>query len=238
MRNLLQARNWLTSGLILFMPISLVFFLGSQMAYSQVKGSFEAYQSIPEIDQLAELEQLTAGQTVILRGQIDQSGQPDNAPGELIIYQERPLEGREVRFQEEFPLVFAPFVLRLSEGSVIILPSETRERIIQGELHTVSAGDRMLTGFKIGDTVSVQGNWQPGAEPTLFDVTGITGMSRAELMADWGRGFQYVGWARNGLGLLTLLSLILLVIRLRHRQTTDDLGDSCPPQNQTTIPTA
>lgn len=45
----IRQSNWLTGSIIFFMPILLIFFLGSQMAYSHVKGKFDAYQGIPEV---------------------------------------------------------------------------------------------------------------------------------------------------------------------------------------------
>jgi hypothetical protein len=243
---IIQRSGWLAGGLIFFMPVLLIFFLGSQSAYSQVKGRFEAYQNMPEITRLSELTTLSPGRVVILRGQISQT-RPGRAldpiAPELIIYQERPTAGREVRFQEDFPLVFPEFVMALADGSVVVSPSQAGEHIIQGELHTVADGDRVRTGFRIGDMVTVQGQWQPQPGPTVIDVTGITGADRASFMADWEKVFQLVGWVRNGLGLLTILSLVILVVQLRRikrqPETANEVeGETCPPQTPETIPTA
>jgi len=216
--------NWLAGLLIFFMPVLLIIFLGSQMAYSQVKAQFDAYQNIPEVTSLSELTNLPAGQPVILRGQIsaDTPGHSQNVDTELIIYQERPADGRAVRYREEFELVFPAFVMELSDGPVNILPSLTRERVIQEELHTVTVGDRQHTGFRMGDTVSVQGNWAPtqASAPTLNDVTGITSASKQRLITTWQSDFQKVAWARNGFGLFSLLGIILLVIQWRSSRRT------------------
>ena len=80
MLKFIKQSNWFTGILIFFMPVTLIIFLGSQMAYSQVKSKFEAYQNIPEITTLAELENLPAGQLVMLRGRISEATPLHNAP--------------------------------------------------------------------------------------------------------------------------------------------------------------
>lgn len=220
MLKFIKQSNWFTGILIFFMPVTLIIFLGSQMAYSQVKGKFEAYQNIPEITTLAELETMPADQLVMLRGRISEATPLHNgmlAP-DLIIYQERPANGREVRYQEEFPLIFPEFVLDLPDGTLTIIPSSTREHVIQNELHTVTDGDRQYTGFVIGDVVTVQGQWQSFA---LNEVTGITSVHKQDLMSEWEVAFQKVGWVRDGSGLLTLLSIILLVLQLRRARASE-----------------
>ncbi|MCL4301841.1 MAG: hypothetical protein KJ077_39465 [Anaerolineae bacterium] len=230
--------NWVTGLLIFSMPVMLVFFLGSQMAYSQVKSQFETYQTIPEVTRLADLESIAAGRVVMLRGQIAAPSMRA-AGSELLVFQQRPAAGREVRFGEEFSLIFPEFSLQLPDGLVKISPSLTRERVIQHELHTVGSGEDKLTGFRPGDNVTVQGEWQP-ATTTLSEVTGITGADKAGLMAEWQEAFQKVGWVRNGLGLLTLLGLILLVVRLRQARINPPVVESevCPPPKTGTAPTA
>jgi hypothetical protein len=230
--------NWVTGLLVFSMPVMLVFFLGSQMAYSQVKSQFETYQNIPEVTRLADLASIPVGRVVMLRGQIVES-LTDTPDSELLIFQKRPAEGREVRFGEEFNLVFPEFRLQLPDGLIKISPSLTRERIIQHELHTVSSGEDRLTGFRPGDSVTVQGEWQP-ATTTLFEVTGITGADKAGLMAEWQETFQKVGWVRDGLGFLTLVGLILLVVRLRQARINPPLPESetCPIPKTETAPTA
>ncbi|HRV93024.1 MAG TPA: hypothetical protein P5526_12750 [Anaerolineae bacterium] len=235
--------GWVTGLLIFFTPVLFIFFLSSQMGYSQVKGKFDAYQDIPEITSLAELQAQPATNVVMLRGQISEETCrlipcTTDASGGLIVYRERPAEGREVRYQEEFGYVFPPFVLALTGGHVQIMPSETRDRIIQHELHSVPSGDRRLTGFQVGDTVTVQGEWQPqpGAPSTLIDVTGITGGDKQSLMAEWQTAFQQVSWARNILGLLTGLGLILLIIQLRRSRGSNNPEETTEwhPQPPTT----
>lgn len=237
MAKLVGRINWVTGLLIFSMPVMLVFFLGSQMAYSQVKSQFETYQNIPEVTRLADLQTVQAGQVVLLRGQIVGSA-VGPAGSDLLIFQQRPAEGREVRFGEEFPLVFPEFSLQVPDGVIQINPSLTRERIIQHELHTVNSGEDRYTGFRPGDTVTVQGEWQPETL-TLNDATGITGADKSSLMAEWQDAFQKVGWVRNGLGFLTLLGLILLVVRLRQAKTNlpSAESDACLTPKTETAPT-
>jgi len=213
----------------------LIVFLGSQMAYSQVKSKFEAYQNIPEITTLAELENLPVGQLVMLRGRISEATPLHNGTltSDLIIYQERPTDGREVRYQEEFPLIFPEFVMELPDGTLPIIPSLTREHIIQNELHTVTDGDRQRTGFRIGDVVTVQGQWQ---SPALNEVTGITSVHKQALLAEWEIAFQQVRWARNGSGLLTLLSIALLVLQLRRAKAIKKEAEEWQTPTTTTAP--
>lgn len=240
----ISQNNWLTGLLILSMPVLLVFFLGSQMAYSQVKNQFEAYRHIPEVTHRSELAALPANQVVMVQGRMALSEQiaslstsPAAAP-DLLVFQERPTEGREVRFQEEFPLVFPEFGLQLPDGSVTVLPSLTRERVIRHELHTVTAGELEYTGFRPGDMVMVQGQWQP-ASATLSEVTGITGADKASLLAEWRAAFQKVSWLRNGLGLLTLLGIILLAVQIRRLRTSrqSEASKEWPTPKTKTTPT-
>ena len=242
MSNLFSKNSWLTGALIFLMPVILVIFLGSQMAYSQVSGGFEAYQSIPEVTSLAQLEALPAAEIIILRGHISEASAPADgrqAAAKLLIFQERPTDGREVRYREEFPLIFPDFVMDLSDGSIAIEPSLTRDKVIQNELHTVAAGDRVHTGFQTGDLVSVQGQWQPNlsSTPALVDVTGITSVDKQTLIADWEADFQKVGWARNILGLVSLVSIILLVVQLRRTRTDREGSKKWKSQETTTAPT-
>ena len=239
--------GWLTAILIFIVPILFIFFLGSQMAYSQVKSKFEPYQNIPEVSSLSTLESISAGQVVMLRGQISEATlQRDSheLTSDLVIFQVRPADGREVRFQEEFPLVFPEFMMELPDGTITIRPSSTRARVIYDELHRISVGEYEPTGFKIGDTVTVQGRWQPratnaGAAPALLDVTGVTGGDKASLIATWHSAFQKVSWGRNILGLLTILGLILLIVQLRRAQRNQSQEENGTWQSQTTktVPT-
>ncbi len=214
MQKFMRVNGWLGGLLIFSMPILLLFFLGTQMAYSQVSSRFEIYQTIPEVTRLADLAALPAGQITMLRGQIAESN-PVEHPSGLLIFQERPTNGREVRFREEFNLIFPQFDMHLPDGVITISPSETYKQIIQHEIHSVPDGDLTRTGFEPGDTVTIQGQWQPTAS-TLAEVTGITGADKAGLMAEWQDSFQKVAWARNILGFFTLLSIMLLVIQIRR----------------------
>lgn len=244
MFKLIQKNNWLAGAMIFFMPVALIFFLGSQMAYSQVKNKFELYQSIPQVTRLSDLETVPAGQVVLLRGRIARATALENSAdteGELIIFQERPAAGREVRYQEEFPLVFPEFVMNLPDGRLNILPSQSRERVIQHELHRVQRGDRDYTGFAPGDMVTVQGQWQPaaGAIARLNDVTGITGADKQSLLREWELAFRQVSWVRNGLGLFTALSIVLLIIQLRRTRLNRNANEEATWPNQETkrVPT-
>ena len=63
-----------------------------------------------------------------------------------MVFQERPAEGRETSYGEEFPLIFPSIVLELPDSptnmALTVIPSAERERIIQAELHNVPDGDR------------------------------------------------------------------------------------------------
>lgn len=236
MFKLIGKNGWLTGLLIFSMPILLVFFLGSQMAYSQVNSQFETYQNIPEITSLAQLERMPPEQVVMVRGHIAESS-PSLPGSNLVIFQERPTGGREVRFGEEFNLIFPEFEMSLGDGQIRISPSLTRERVIQHELHSVPQGDLTLTGFRPGDLVTVQGEWQP-ATATLREVTGVTGADKASLIAEWQDSFKLVGWVRNGLGLLTLASLVLLVARVRQSRARPIADELCQTPKTETATTA
>jgi len=235
--------GWLTITLIFLVPILFIVFLGSQMAYSQVNSQFERYLNISEASSVSDLEAMAAGQVVILRGIISQAAdQQDVAKqsSDLLIFQVRPADGREVRFREEFPLIFPDFVMELPGGAVTIHPSSTRERVIYDELHRVTDGEYDLTGFQIGDTVTVQGQWQPaGAAPALNDVTGITGGDRSSFIAEWERNLRQVSLARNILGILTLVGLIVLIGLLRRSRSDQpqEEYETWPNQETKTAPT-
>jgi hypothetical protein len=222
MFKLIKGSQWWVGSLIFFMPVLLIFFLGSQMAYGQVKGKYEAYQDIPEVSHLADLAAWPAGQVVMLQGRLAPIGPEPDRLGGLIVYQERPAEGRDARYQETFPLIFPEFSLVLADGAVPVQPSMTRARVIQNELHTMSHLDRRYTGFRAGDLVTVQGEWQP-SKGMLAEATGLTSLNKAALMADWYLRFQQVSWARSGLGLLTLLGLILLVVEWRKSKKSAEV---------------
>jgi hypothetical protein len=224
---LINRGNWFTAFLIFLLPVTLVFFLGSQMAYGQVKAQFDTYQNIPQINSAAELDAIPAGTIVMAQGQIS-ANTPlpvESGSSGLVVFQERPAEGRETRYGEEFSLIFPAIVLELPDGLLTVIPSEERERIIQAELHTVPDGELRRTGFKVGDTVMVQGEWQAGTAPTLVDVTGITGGDKAGLIAQWQDAFTTVSWVRNGLGALALVSLIALIVQWRRNKISDKRGE-------------
>jgi hypothetical protein len=234
-------QGWLTMIVIILMPILFTFYLGTQMGYRQVADSIEAYRQIPEITRLADLTALSAGEIVMLQGQIAVTSSPAKAAESgLIIYQERPAAGREVRFQEEFSLIFADFTLTLPDGSLAVEPSHTREHIIQHELHQLPVGDRVLTGFQAGDRVMVQGQWQPGPTPALVDVTGVTGADRATLLAEWEAAMRKTRLLRDTLGGLSLLSLGLFIMQMRRLRKVANQAkevEACLPQTPETMAT-
>lgn len=237
MLKIISKSHWTTALVIFALPIILIFFLGSQMAYSQVKSRFEEQQAIPEITQLSDMKTLPEESVVMVRGKISEAS-PHKGPQEigLVVYQERPLDGREVRFREEFNLIFPQFILDLPDGSLPVLPSTTREHVIQNELHRVPVGDREYTGFRVGDTVTVQGQWQSGA---LTEVTGITSVNKQAFLAEWEAAFSKVRWVRNGLGLLSLLGVILLTIQIyRMKRGKSEEADTWQNPKTTTAPTA
>ncbi|MEZ4660576.1 MAG: hypothetical protein R2911_23720 [Caldilineaceae bacterium] len=145
----------------------------------------------------------------------------------MLIFQERPRDGREVRYLEEFPLNLPEFTLQLADGVVIVQPSTENAAAISHELHSTAIEDRTFTGFRVGDVVTVQGKWQPAAgqsTPLLVDVTGISGADEATLLAEVQAGLQKVRLAKDGLGLLTLLSIVLLVMQLYRQRKGGSAG--------------
>lgn len=232
--------TWFTGTLILVMPIVGIFFLASQVALNQVNGKFQSYLDIPEVTRLAELRRLPPGTVVMLRGRISPTScrpspcTTDAEMANLIIYQEQPANDRTVRFQEHFKQIFPTFVLDLSDGAVTILPSLTRQRVLQRVRHTVVHGDRQRSGFRLGDLVTVQGRWHgneasfdhapqkpPFTRPALADVTGITSDDKQRLLKDWQHALQQVQWARNILGFLTGLGIVMLLVHRRRTRTVD-----------------
>jgi hypothetical protein len=239
MMNYIRQSGWLAALLLFLTPITFIFFVGIQSAYGQVKSQFEAYQNIPQVTQLAELRRLPAGTIALVRGRIEGSPTAE-AVSNLIIFRERPAASREVGYQEDFARVFPEFHLTLPDGLLTVLPSQSRAQVIQHEPHTIPAGERMFTGFSVGDMVTVQGQWQPGAQPVLSEVTGITSLDQARYLAEWQADFQKVRWARDGLGLFTLLGVIGLIVQFRRAKTKPPLVEEEPWAAQTTetIPTA
>lgn len=226
--------GWLTAILLLLTPITLIFFIGIQSALGEVKSQFEDYQNIPQVTQLGELNKLSADTVVLVRGQIEDSNTSD-----ILIYQERPTPGRETTYEELFAQVFPQFKLTLPDGSLLALPSTTRDRVIQHELHSLPVGDRIRDGFKDGDTVMVMGQWQPGASPGLIEVTGITSLDKAQYLSEWRADFQKIEWLRDGLGLFTVIGIIVLVLQWRRTKTTPPTAkdEAWPAQTNETAPT-
>ena len=222
MRRLWRRLTWLSSALLVAMPLLSIGFLASHLAFSQVAGKFERYQSIPELTRLADLQTLQPATIVMLRGRLSHLACPSGpcASGshldDGIIYQEHPAEGREVRFQETFRQVFPPVVMQVPDGTVVVSPSTKRDPVLRHVHHTVLHGNRGRSGFRVGDVVTVQGQWQPGRTPSLVHVTGITGIGKQRLIADWQRALRQVAWARNGFGLLTVSGILIVIVRRRR----------------------
>lgn len=202
------------------MPIFLVMFLGAIMARGQVKGEFDRYQAIQEYTSLASLASVADDEVVMVHGRIVEGPSPEWADG-LVVFQERPLENRETRFQEQFPLVFPDLSLELSDGTILVQPAE--DRVIAHELHRVAdeGQDREYTGFRLGDTVNVQGKWQKSAsgnKAVLSAVTGISSLNRAAIIAEGEWAFRRLDTICLVLGGLTVISIVLLIIQfLRGR---------------------
>ncbi len=215
--NFVRRFGTLTSLFIFTMPIFWIMFLGGMMARGQVKGEFTVYQTIQEYTSLSALNAVPQDQVVMLRGKIVDGSSPDYANG-LTVFQERPLNGRELRFQEEFPLVFPTIKLALSDGTVTIDAAEGR--VIAHELQRVEdkARDREYTGFRAGDEVTVQGKWQARAQ--LKEATGITSQSRAAIMAEGQYAFDRLETICTVLGILSIVPLVLFgvqLLRMRSR---------------------
>ncbi len=229
MFKLIRESGWITGILIFFMPIFGIYFFGSQMGYSQVQGKFAEYDDIPEFTQLSEITPEYEGQVVMLRGTVG-SGIPAQGLDGLVVYQERPNEGREVRFREEFDLFFPTFDFVLADGTaVLIQPSETKEGVISHEPHRIQAGPELdLTGFRAGDVATVQGEWLPDSEygPALIEATGMTSIDKATLLLEGEEALKSVGQIRNILGILTLSGIILIVAQLRRAKAKQKNGST------------
>jgi hypothetical protein len=203
--------GWFAGALIVLMPVLVIFLLGVQVAHGQVRARLEVYQAIPEIETLADLQVVEPKQIIIVHGQL--APLENRQPNDLLVFQERPTDGREVRFQEEFPLVFPALTITLPDGELSIEPGEAEERTIQGELHSFPLGDRTLTGFRAGDAVNIQGRWEP---PILSEASNITSIRHSAVIAELESRLAIVAWVRNGLGLITLVSVVLFVRAARQ----------------------
>jgi hypothetical protein len=217
-----QSRKW-NSLFMIGLPLIFMVFLGSQMALRQVSRKSAVYQEIPEITQAAALRRLPSGTKVMLRGRLVRdvclasTCGTDSPEPNLIVYQERPADGRAVRFQEVFDQHFPAMELAMSDGRVQIVPRPESAYIMQHAPHVVATGDRQRIGFRPGDMVTVQGRWQPNqaaALPMLTDVTGIMGIDRAALFAAWHSAVRQVTWVSYITGLLSVAGLLTLVLRV------------------------
>lgn len=84
------------------------------------------------------------------------------------------------------------------------------------------AADREYTGFRIGDMITVQGQWQPSLA-TLTNVTGVSGLDRAGIIAEGSYAFKRLSTIRNVLGGITLLGVISLVGQLLRARGNEPL---------------
>lgn len=167
----------------------------------------------------------------MLRGSIASSSSASDQS--LLVYQERPLDGREVRFREEFPLVFPEFTLALVDGHVAVQPNMDSERSVSYELHRMTLHDREFTGFQTGDIVTVQGGWQPAnrshSTPAVLVATSVSGAEKATLLAEVQAAMEKVQLARNGLGVLTAVSIVTFDRTvLSTTQESDTFTDRAP----------
>ncbi len=228
MRSIARQGHRLSGYLVMGTPFLLIAFLGTQLAIQQVSRQFDTYQAVPEIADLATLTRLPATRLVLLRGRISPAScevsSCDNDPytDDLILYREGPAEGREVRFRESFGQHFTSFVLDLPDGAVRILPSLTKAHVIQEAPQTEIHGDRQRDGFRLGDVVTVQGQWQPtpAQPPTLTEVTGVSRRDKSALLRDWQNAFRRVRWSSLVTGLLAGLGGLILITRaIRQRDS-------------------
>ncbi|PON16932.1 hypothetical protein C2W62_15880 [Candidatus Entotheonella serta] len=202
-----RSRQGLIVVLMIAMPLIVLVFLGSQMALQQVVSKSATYQDMPEITEVASLRHLPPNTRVMLRGQlVSGAGSADH---DLLVYQERPADGREVRFREVFEPHFPVMNIALSDGLVRIVPRPESTYVIRRPHHVATVGDRQRIGFRRGDVVTVQGKWQPDQAglPTLTDATGIMGMDKASLFSDWQRAICNVTWVSRLAGLLSVLGM-------------------------------
>lgn len=224
--NLLRRVGWFTGLLMFSMPVLLITFLGFMMARGQVKSEFDHYQAIQEYTSLSALSAAPAESVVMVRGRIAEGPSPDWADG-LVIFQERPLAGRELRYDEEFPLVFPEFTLQLSDGALLIEPGDAQ--VISHETARVADAvqKREYTGFRLGDEVTVQGNWQgivAGTQAMLPNASGITSLDRAGVIADGQDAFHQLDIYAMVLGILSLLALVLLIMQLWRNREQEKLA--------------
>ncbi|ETW94804.1 MAG: hypothetical protein ETSY1_33275 [Candidatus Entotheonella factor] len=207
---------------MLAMPLVWIAFLGTQMALQQVERKSATYREMPEISRVAVLQDLPPNTSVMLRGRIAAPAVSDG----LIVYQERPAEGREVRFREVFEAHFPAIELALSDGRVRVIPRPESDYIIRHAHHTVTIGDRQRSGFRPGDVVTVQGLWQPERLPVLTEATGMTGIDKASLLAEWQRAIRNVTWVSRLTGVLSILGLGIIILRVWQWRTSHRMEEN------------
>ena len=140
----LNRSGWNTA-LLIALPLMVMVFLGSQMALKQVASKSSVYVDMPEITQIAALRRLPPGADVMLRGRIAAA---DDAGSDLVIYQERPANGRAVRFREVFDQRFPAMELALADGRARIRPRPESKYIMRHAPHLITVGDRQRSGFR------------------------------------------------------------------------------------------
>lgn len=215
-----RSRQGLDSVLMIAVPLIFIVFLGSQMALQQVVRKSATYMDMPEITQVAVLKSLPPNTDVMLRGRLVAvvTDAPDPEANDLIVYQERPADGREVRFREVFNQHFPTIEMALSDGRVRMIPRPESAYVIQHARHVVTMGDRQRSGFRLGDVVTVQGRWQPeqAALPVVTGVTGMTGIDKAALLSEWQLAIHDVKRVSLLAGLLSIWGIVMLILRVRQ----------------------
>jgi hypothetical protein len=215
-----RLRKGLSSVLMMAMPLLFMVFLGSQMALKQVGHKLASYRDMPEITAISVLKRLPPDTEVLLRGRLLSAvtDVPELEAKNLIVYQEHPANGREVRFQEVFNPFFPALEIALSDGRVRMTPLPESANVIQHPHHSVTIGDRQRSGFRRGDLVTVQGRWQRDrvAMPVVTGVTGISGIDKASLLSEWQAAICNVKRVSFLAGLLSALGLVRLILRVRQ----------------------
>ena len=228
----LNRSGWNTA-LLIALPLMVMVFLGSQMALKQVASKSSVYVDMPEITQIAALRRLPPGADVMLRGRIVAA---DDAGSDLVIYQERPADGRAVRFREVFDQRFPAMELALADGRARVRPRPESKYIMRHAPHLITVGDRQQSGFRAGDVVTVQGRLQLDQDgvPMVVDVAGVNGRNKAELLSEWQEATRQVTWVSRVAGLLSALGLLVVILRMRQWWVYDRAKEAKTWRRQTT----
>ncbi len=215
--------NLTTWVLLLIMPLLIIGWAGIKMAQAQVRSQFDHFTSIVEYNDLSSLQTAAPDATVMVRGRIIDA-EPVDWAGGLVVFQERPLDGRELRYGETFPYTFPQLTLSLDDGNVVVQPDPNGENVVTDALHSVRDENadvmREFTGFRNGDLVTIQGHWD-AADGRIVDATGITGLDQQAYTADWQKNFERFNTAGTLMGTITLLTIGLFAIQVwRARKQT------------------